>query len=761
MRIQRPHPVRPAWRRGRVARLRFDVRLGYGVWTAGEERFQEQNRSVREEGVTMVAKRIMALGLSAWLACSAVAFADGSSKLGHAGPKSKTNGGVQAGASLRVEMGDRLDGVPDGELAGDSGGGFVGGPINDACADSVPITEGDTSFSTIGADTDGPALPAECDKNFGVDLRADIWFDYDASCTGTLTVSTCNAATYDTRLALYSACTCPATNDDFHACNDDGPGCPDFTSILVADVVLGTCYKLRVGGWGDPDFPDDPGAQGTGTLTVTCEPSGPGPCSGEVLSVEPADGTEDARQPHEPGPGADEIPAGRQGIGSADEPIIMTLDVSGEPDSCFSMCETAPDAVLGENGVAGVTETGNGVYEIVLNHAIAPGSVTTISYGNQFVEYLAHPANTNHDGFSNANDILQTIDMLNGVVEPQFGEFSTDVDHSGVFGTSDVLRVIDLLNGAIPYAIWLGAARPVNDGDCPGEPPDACGDGVCDTGAPTSNCCVANGTPGCDDPECEATVCACDPFCCDNQWDGACATDGSGGGVPGCGAGVLCEELCAVGGGDEDCSSCPEDCGVCGDCDACDADCEIFDGDTDFSTVGATTDGPDLPIECEKVFGLGLGSDIWFEYVATCSGVMTTSTCNQADYDTRLALYEGCECPVSNDVMVSCNDDGPPNCLGFTSIMEANVSVGTCYKLRVGGWAPPGGAGATGSGTLSISCVNPFPMCDDAEGECTEPNGTPGCDDPACCVTVCTIDAFCCNISWDQACADHAIENCP
>ncbi|MCH8251454.1 MAG: hypothetical protein IID36_03270 [Planctomycetes bacterium] len=704
----------------------------------------------------MVAKRIMALGLSAWLACSAAAFAGGNGKLGHTGPKSQTKGGVEGSTSLRFQMKDQQEVVPDGELVGGIGGGFAGGPINDGCADSVPISNGATSFSTIGADEDGPVLPAECDEDFGVDLRADIWFDYDASCTGTLTVSTCGAATYDTRLALYSACTCPATNDDFHACNDDGPGCPDFTSILVAEVEQGTCYKLRVGGWGDPDFPDDPGAQGTGTLTVTCEPSGPGPCLGEILSVEPADGTEDARQPHVPGPGADEDPADRQGIGSADEPIIMTLDVAGEPDSCFFLCETAPDAVLGENGVASVTETGNGVYEIVLNHAIAPGSVTTISYGNQFVEFLSHPANTNHDGFSNANDILHTIDMLNGVVEPEFGEFSTDVDHSGLFGTSDVLRVIDLLNGAIPYAIWLGAARPVNDGDCPGEVQDPCGDGVCDEPIPpTSDCCIANGTPGCDDPECEAAVCACDAFCCDNQWDNLCATNGEN--DNGCGAGVLCEELCTVGGGDEDCLSCPADC-ECPD-DSCTEAVDIFDGDTDFSTIGATTDGPELPIECDKNFGLVLGADIWFEYVATCSGVMTTSTCDQADYDTRLAIYELCECPVSNDLLVGCNDDGE-GCADFSSFMEANVVEGTCYKLRVGGWAPEGGAGATGSGTLSISCVNPFPICDDAEGECTEANGTPGCNDPACCVVVCTIDPFCCNAMWDGSCADHAIEEC-
>ncbi len=38
-----------------------------------------------------------------------------------------------------------------------------------------------------------------------------------------------------------------------------------------------------------------------------------------------------------------------------------------------------------------------------------------------------------------------------------------------------------------------------------------------------SNCCQANGTPGCDWQSCQNTVCDEDPFCCDTQWDQLCA----------------------------------------------------------------------------------------------------------------------------------------------------------------------------------------------------------------------------------------------
>ncbi len=37
------------------------------------------------------------------------------------------------------------------------------------------------------------------------------------------------------------------------------------------------------------------------------------------------------------------------------------------------------------------------------------------------------------------------------------------------------------------------------------------------------DCFSANGTPGCEYNDCEATVCAIDPFCCDVEWDGICA----------------------------------------------------------------------------------------------------------------------------------------------------------------------------------------------------------------------------------------------
>lgn len=62
--------------------------------------------------------------------------------------------------------------------------------------------------------------------------------------------------------------------------------------------------------------------------------------------------------------------------------------------------------------------------------------------------------------------------------------------------------------------------------------PDPCViDGVGD-------CCSEHGTTGCEDSECQSTVCDIDPFCCFVEWDNICVEE----------AEDLCGDLCAVSG---------------------------------------------------------------------------------------------------------------------------------------------------------------------------------------------------------------------
>ncbi|HEU0041526.1 MAG TPA: hypothetical protein VFQ15_04155, partial [Jiangellaceae bacterium] len=135
-------------------------------------------------------------------------------------------------------------------------------PGNDACATPFVIGNGATPFTTVEATTDGIAPGCSGTAN----IHKDVWYDYTATATGVLTVSTCNAATFDTKIAIYSGLTCPTGAPI--GCNDDFGGCAGFTSTATAPVVLGAHYLIRVGGFSSTT------PTGTGTLTIT-PPVGP------------------------------------------------------------------------------------------------------------------------------------------------------------------------------------------------------------------------------------------------------------------------------------------------------------------------------------------------------------------------------------------------------------------------------------------------------------------------------------------------------
>ncbi len=131
----------------------------------------------------------------------------------------------------------------------------------DDCANAAPISDGVHQYSTVGATTDGPAHPGTCTtSDDGGQTYQDIWYEYTAECSGTLTISTCDTVNYDSDLVIYDNTDCG--NLSFLACNDDATGCAGFSSILTAPVVAGSSYLIRVGGWNNGD-------QGSGTLSIS------------------------------------------------------------------------------------------------------------------------------------------------------------------------------------------------------------------------------------------------------------------------------------------------------------------------------------------------------------------------------------------------------------------------------------------------------------------------------------------------------------
>jgi hypothetical protein len=120
----------------------------------------------------------------------------------------------------------------------------------------------------------------------------------------------------------------------------------------------------------------------------------------------------------------------------------------------------------------------------------------------------------------------------------------------------------------------------------------------------------------------------------------------------------------------------------------------IGDGTYPFSTCGATTDGPAEPGACNFFNEPQIGSDIWYRYTASCTGTATATLCGSG-YDTEIAIY-GATCPTAGGSVLACNDDA----CGLQSQVTFAVTAGQQYLVRIGGYN-----GATGSGTLTVSCA--------------------------------------------------------
>ncbi len=128
--------------------------------------------------------------------------------------------------------------------------------------------------------------------------------------------------------------------------------------------------------------------------------------------------------------------------------------------------------------------------------------------------------------------------------------------------------------------------------------------------------------------------------------------------------------------------------------DDCDNAPVISDGSRTFDTTGLATDGPSHAA-CNFAGDGQIHADTWFRYGANCDGFLLLDTCISS-FDTRVAVYEGCDCPVSDAELLGCNDDA----CGTSSQLEVPVSQGSCYLIRVGGTG-----GANGAGTLQAFCA--------------------------------------------------------
>jgi hypothetical protein len=121
-------------------------------------------------------------------------------------------------------------------------------------------------------------------------------------------------------------------------------------------------------------------------------------------------------------------------------------------------------------------------------------------------------------------------------------------------------------------------------------------------------------------------------------------------------------------------------------------------GNTEFSTLGATTTGPNELAFCGSP---GPDKDVWFRYFSGCSQLLTVSLC-ESNFDSSVVVYDA-SCPDGPGGAIACNDDNDP--CDDQARVSLVVESSTLYRIRVGGFD-----GDSGIGTMNLSCA-PIPAC--------------------------------------------------
>ena len=272
--------------------------------------------------------------------------------------------------------------------------------------------------------------------------------------------------------------------------------------------------------------------------------------------------------------------------------------------------------------------------------------------------------------------VVYPLDGSGAAGQTDFTPFTYEVDAAGDVQVA-VYQAWDDGTGMAGGTVVTADAYFTLGGEVPGACADA--DGACGE---------AHSTPGCVDISCCAQVCDAnlggDPFCCEVSWDSTCVDIA----VALCG---IFQYTCDSPQYANDCATDPQ---------------MMVNGDrAAYSTLNANYDGP--IISCAA----GGAANVWFlvEITESVDQLLSATTCNDADYDTALTLWDagpiGTAIDPSNlpNMEAACNDDGG-GCPAYQSFLTASVTAGNQYLISVSGWS-----GEVGNGGLTVSWETPDP----------------------------------------------------
>jgi subtilisin-like proprotein convertase family protein len=125
--------------------------------------------------------------------------------------------------------------------------------------------------------------------------------------------------------------------------------------------------------------------------------------------------------------------------------------------------------------------------------------------------------------------------------------------------------------------------------------------------------------------------------------------------------------------------------------------------------------------------------------------------CDDVDCCTLVCSFDPFCCDVEWDGI--CAGEAADVCGAATG--ACCLADGSCEEVP----AALCGGEYQGDGTTcaDVECAG---VCGPGAGPCDQPNGTPGCENEACCQQICAADPFCCDVEWDFICADAAVASC-
>ena len=685
-------------------------------------------------------------------------------------------------------------------------------PANDSCDYKEVVGAGTHAYDLTLATTDGLELPV-CDPDFSGDniIHNDVWFNHTATCDGTLVVQTCDDDTaLDTKLAVYEGCTCPDSDEFILACDDDTCG---LETLVYTEAILGNCYKIQVGTYSETT------TVGPGMLTIECLPVECG--NGYLEDVEECD---DGNTIDGDGCQADcTLPdiCGDGYLNEATEECDDGNTVDG--DGCQADCTIPVECGDGYlNEALEECDDGNTIDDDgcdadctiscfcgdgVVNDDVACGE--ECDDGNDVAGDGCENDCTFTPGPANdlCDDAIETTCGTTIVGDNSFAQDDVDLSCNYNGGVGEIWYKV------VPNAtsMWVDtnsstsgtdSVLAVFEGTCGGlveiECDDDGGDGY------LSELAVYNLTPGdtyyialasyseysrgefvvsvvCPVPECGNGIEEGDEQCDDGntiEGDG-CENDCTL--TPDCGDGTISGDEECDDGNQTDGDGCASDCTVE---DVANDDCvgkpQIYDGLTWYTLVGKTDSLP-----AQVYYGTSSSTtfyqDIWYNYTATCDGHVSIDNCFGADdFDTKLAVYDGCDCPVTGDYALMYDDDDCPEPNSAASAGEFPAVLGNCYKVRLGTYSA---TTTPGTGAITITCFEGFcgdgyldgdEECDDGntidgdgcDADCTLPCecGDGVLNDLPSCGEVCddgnTVDGDGCEAACDELTPGPANDNC-